>query len=355
MSSSTAELTLLLKAKDLATGAMSQVGDAVDSVKRKAGETGRALGEMGGSLSAGLGNLTENLLTGQGFGDAALNLGAFLAGETVQEFGTTIVSKLAGSAVVQAIGGALSAMGATVGSVISAAIPVGMAAAPLLILAAVVAAIAFLVTHPEVVAEATRIAGTIVRGIVGGLAGLAGTIVGLVVAAPGVIVSVIGGFVAQLVTWFLSIPGKLVSLGADIVGTIVRGMSTLPGQVADTIRQAFANLRIDVGPFHIRSTGITIDLPNLGQDPRFAGMSYAQAHGIGQHAGGGWAGLHGPELSWLGENGPEYVIPNDQLGRGGGGSPVTIPVIVDGHELARIVDERLYYLIQGSPIQRKPA
>lgn len=45
----------------------------------------------------------------------------------------------------------------------------------------------------------------------------------------------------------------------------------------------------------------------------------ASKHGIGDwegipgHAAGGWAGLNGPELAWLGERGPEYVIPNAAL------------------------------------------
>jgi TP901 family phage tail tape measure protein len=33
----------------------------------------------------------------------------------------------------------------------------------------------------------------------------------------------------------------------------------------------------------------------------------------GGYAAGGWAGLHGPELAWLGEGGPEYVVPNSQV------------------------------------------
>lgn len=40
----------------------------------------------------------------------------------------------------------------------------------------------------------------------------------------------------------------------------------------------------------------------------------------GGYATGGWAGLHGPELAWLGERGPEYVVPNDALRPGGAGS-----------------------------------
>lgn len=45
------------------------------------------------------------------------------------------------------------------------------------------------------------------------------------------------------------------------------------------------------------------------------------------YAAGGWAGLHGPELAWLGERGPEYVVSNSSLqggsaGRGAGGTQV---------------------------------
>jgi hypothetical protein len=67
--------------------------------------------------------------------------------------------------------------------------------------------------------------------------------------------------------------------------------------------------------------------------------------GIPGHAAGGWAGLHGPELAWLGERGPEYVIPNHQLGSGGGrhetmtlniaiGGQVARQIVVEGYDLA---------------------
>jgi hypothetical protein len=44
------------------------------------------------------------------------------------------------------------------------------------------------------------------------------------------------------------------------------------------------------------------------------------------HASGGWVGLNGPELSWVGEKGPEYITPTNRLGStgGGGGSPLHV-------------------------------
>lgn len=58
----------------------------------------------------------------------------------------------------------------------------------------------------------------------------------------------------------------------------------------------------------------------------------------GGYASGGWAGLHGPELAWLGERGPEYVVPNHAL-RGGGSvgamQSVSMPIVIGN----RVIEE----------------
>ena len=58
-------------------------------------------------------------------------------------------------------------------------------------------------------------------------------------------------------------------------------------------------------------------------------------------ASGGWVGLSGPEVVRVGERGPEYIIPNG--GGGGGGAPVVLQIMMDGREVARVVDERLFF------------
>jgi hypothetical protein len=67
----------------------------------------------------------------------------------------------------------------------------------------------------------------------------------------------------------------------------------------------------------------------------------SQQYHAPQHAAGGWVGLAGPELSWVGEKGPEYIIPNDQLGKGVGTVHHTTVVMLDKRVLATAVDEFL--------------
>ncbi|HET7031106.1 MAG TPA: hypothetical protein VFI34_11390 [Candidatus Limnocylindrales bacterium] len=347
MASSTAELTLLLKAKNLADSAVASVGKAVDAVTTKAGTARRALGEMGSSLSAGIGNLTENLLTGQDFGQAAINLGAFLAGEVVQEFGTGLVAKFAGSAIVQAAGTALAGVGSTIGGLISAAIPIGMAAAPALIIGAIVAAIAVLIANPDIRNKVLGFAGDVIRNIVGGLAGLGGALVGALGAAFDIVVATPFKVIATIAGWFLSLPGQLIGLGASIVSAIVGGLVGLPGKIADVVRQAFLGiLPLNIGPFHITASGVSIDLPTIDDPNRVTTFSSPKmvTRGVfaGNHASGGWVGLHGPELSWLGERGPEYVTPNDQLGATAG---VRIQGVSE-RELLDMVERGMYFKLQ---------
>jgi TP901 family phage tail tape measure protein len=61
--------------------------------------------------------------------------------------------------------------------------------------------------------------------------------------------------------------------------------------------------------------------------------------GIPGHQSGGWVGLHGPELGWLGERGPEYVVPNSAVRGGGGHQTMTLNVAIGGRVAEQIVVE----------------
>lgn len=352
MAQETAELTLLVTARNAANAALGTVSSSLDGVKRKAADAGRELGSMGSSLSAGLGNLTENLLTGQGLGDAAVNLGAFLAGETVQEFGTTLVAKFAGSALVQSVAGVLGGFGSAIGGFIAAAIPIGMALWPVLLVGAIAAGIAFLIANPQIAGQILEFAGNIVHGIISGIAALPGLLLDFIVnMGP----TLVGGFISivgTIVELWLSIPGKLVEVGYSIVTTIIGGLISLPGKIADAVGNAFRSLHIDIGPFHIDGVkGVTIDLPNI-TDPsgNVHGVAPGQGGRVPGRASGGWIGLHGPEIFLGGERGPEFVVPNDQLGRMAPPSapPGMVLVPVRASDVSRAAHEDLYFALRNA-------
>jgi Mn-containing catalase len=75
----------------------------------------------------------------------------------------------------------------------------------------------------------------------------------------------------------------------------------------------------------------------------FVTPGWKPAPAPGGHAAGGWAGLHGPELSWLGERGPEFVIPAGQMGAMIGGQPAIIRLEIGGRTLLDYVDQNLAY------------
>jgi hypothetical protein len=100
-------------------------------------------------------------------------------------------------------------------------------------------------------------------GMPGRLASWVGTIMGQAGALASRLASTISSLVGSVVRFFLSIPGRIASIGGRIVSGIINGMASLPGRLADVVRNAFAGLRIDVGPFHISGSGVTIDLPHI--------------------------------------------------------------------------------------------
>jgi tape measure domain-containing protein len=100
------------------------------------------------------------------------------------------------------------------------------------------------------------------------------------------------------------------------------GSALLQGQAKSLSGQWLANYGSRYGQ---RPQGSEIDDPNNpGAYWARAGRAHLARYG---YASGGWAGLHGPELAWLGERGPEYVVPNAAL-RGGGGAMQTVRVEV---------------------------
>jgi hypothetical protein len=265
VSSNAAELTLILKAKYLAQveldklkAGLTQVKDRVDDVKTAAvglrdkfrtaveGSTAE-LTRFGRRMRTITGNLVSDLFSGQDLQSAFQNAGIMGAGALVESFGGKAVAAFTGSALVARIGAGLAVMaaatsafaataGAAIGAFIAAAIPIGMALLPLLLVAAIVAAIVFLVNNPKIV-------------------------------------------------------GQVIDFAASVIKAFIGALVSLPGKIADVIRSAFANIKIDIGPFHIRSTGITIDMPSLstgGLTPEQA-AAYHLTGKVPKYASGSWS------------------------------------------------------------------
>ncbi len=154
------------------------------------------------------------------------------------------------------------------------------------------------------------------------------------------------GFVADMVTGALDFLGDLgdwITGNETIMGilrTLADGIGTAFKLAGDAISGALGFLR-DLVKFardnldvlnllgeidtSVRNAPITI-----GPGPRQPGGDvYVPGGGIPGYAGGGWVGLHGPEIVRVGERGPEYVTPNNRLG----GGTINLNVTVQGAAL----------------------
>jgi len=123
--------------------------------------------------------------------------------------------------------------------------------------------------------------GTFVADVVREMLTWPGKIVGLVTSIPdqfaGIARTVKTGIetlVGDVVSFFLSIPGKIVSVGGAIVRGLIDGLASFPGELLRVIGDAFRNLRIDIGPFHISASGVTIDLPTINLPSLAVGTEY---------------------------------------------------------------------------------
>lgn len=325
---SEAEISLILRAKDMAEGEIAKLKGSLDGLVSKAQLVTSKLKTMGRSLGRDIGTLVTSIASGGDVGQAFAQMGMMAAGQFVGRLAEGMILMLVQSSFVQALIPIVTSIGTAIGGFMAAAVPVGMALLPVLLVAALVAAVAFLIMNPDIVAKIADFAGSIISTLVGFLAKLPGAILDVIVGAF--------RFAGDIV-------GKVGQFALSIIGGIIGGLLTFPAELSKTIARAFQSLKIDVGPFHIRASGVTIDLPDIS-----APATGAVGQKIGRHASGGWVGLHGPELSWLGEKGPEYVVPNGG-GTGGGGGGFSIKGVSE-REIIDMVDRGLYFRLQRSAL-----
>lgn len=338
---SEAELTLVIKARDLSGAVMGRLKSDLEQVRTAASKIGAAFRAGLPIAQQAFGRFVDDIANNKDLSKAATDAGILAAGLFVEAYGAQLIEKLLASSFVQGIAATLAALGATMGEIIGAALAAATVLWPALLIAALIAIVAVLITNPEIRDKVFELGGKILGAIVDGLA-----------AAQHLIVS----WMNDVVQFLFKLPQMLFDLGPRIVGAIVDGLVGLGKKVMAVVRLAFEQLKIDVGPFHISGkTGITVDLPNFGPDAAHQGMTYAQAHGLTQHAAGGWAGLNGPELSMLGEKGPEFVLSNAMLQNLSRSSGTYVAVPVSQRELVDMVDRGMYFKLQRAAPSRDNA
>lgn len=345
MSSSEATLTLVAKARDLASATFGKLGDNVDKMASGAVESAKRIGgafaSTAGSLAIGLGSAVDSLATGGNLGDALLTLGGFMAGELTENFAGSLIEKLAGSGIIATITAPLAAVGSAAGGVLAAAVPIGMALLPALIVGAIIAVIAILIANPEIRNKVIAFVGDVVTTLVNALGTLLQVLPKVIgdafAAAWSFVIDSVLPFVLSIVELILTLPIRIASLGLDIVRTIIDGMAGLPGRVADTILSAFRNLHIDIGPFHIDASGVRVDLPQLDV-PHFAAGGRMVAPGLAV------VGEKRSELVHL-PRGARVSPDTSGLPRAAGAGAFTI-VGVSERELVDVVERGLYVRLQ---------
>jgi hypothetical protein len=294
-----AELTLIMKARNLASGAVNELSGSLDKVTTHGSRLSGIFAKLktGASLMAGAFSFA--------FGPASALIGAILKATGADKILAAEIQKVADKLAI-ALAPTIRDVVAWLQRVIAKAQDWIDKNRPLIDQITTFA-------HGALAAFITALSRVI--GFIGGVAGAITSnkpamdflraVVGQIAIAFQTMTSAIQGTinkVAQLISWV-----------RDLIGWIAKAIKAL--------------------------TTLNLRAGNVGHDPIGDWL-------FGAHAEGGWVGLRGPELAMVGERGPEYITPNHRLGDMGGGRPVEIPINIDGREIARLVDERLYFTLR---------
>jgi tape measure domain-containing protein len=190
----------------------------------------------------------------------------------------------------------------------------------------------FTVGIPRLAAAALKMGVGLVTGFMDLLLGKSGQ--------PGLISQLATYVTTKLVPDLVAFGPKLfdaaVKLGAQIVSGIVNGLVGLPGKIADAVAAAFEGLDLVIGPFHITSKGISVQVDL----PKFATGSWSVPN-------------TGPAIIHKGE----MVIPADVAARlrkfggqvgGGSSAPMLAQAAVGGGNTTILVEIGTFYGSQAN-------
>lgn len=188
----------------------------------------------------------------------------------------------------------------------------------------------------QVVSRVATWAGTMVSRAAMAAADFVAKLVQHISQAPGKIMNFLGQIPGMIAGWAGKIATGALNAGRGFVKNFINALIGLPGQVANAVRSAFAKININVGPFHITGSGISVDLPKI-ELPSFAVGAWnlptdmiAQVHkgemiipeDIAERLRGG-----------RGFGGGETVV------RGGGGQVINVIIQGDYYGIDRNIDD----------------
>lgn len=351
MSANTAELTLIIRAQNLAEAEMAKVRTSLTKISVTAGTVARDVAAsfkgIGKRIGSQFGNLAADILSGGRITDNLAYLGVVMAGAIVEGLSVhlipMIMERVLATSAFAPIAAALEAGGLTLGSIFATAIAVGAAAFPFILLGLAIAALTYLIVNPEARQKAHDVALMIIGRIGDGLSALGKFVYQKFVDAFNVAKTAVPIFVGQVVSNILSIPDKIV----QIAGGLVYQFKLAFFRVYYAVKKIIDAIIADIAgiPKAVGDALASLNLLNGKHDPNTQKI-LDKLYGKG-HAAGGWVGLNGPELGLLGEKGPEYVVPNNRLGSMG--SPVAQGVTIVGvteRQIVDMVDRGLYFKLQ---------
>ena len=147
-----------------------------------------------------------------------------------------LAGKLAAGAamLIPSLGTAFAGAGAAVGGAFTTAAGAIIAAWPLVLLALVVAAIALLLTNPEIREKAIEIGGAIVKAIGDAL----GAVAGVLASVGRAIIDAVAGFVGTAVGFITAIPGRVAAWVGQLAGQAVDAGARVVGAIGNAVGQA---------------------------------------------------------------------------------------------------------------------
>lgn len=292
---SEAELSLVLKARNLASKAIGEVGQSLDNVTSTGGRLHGALDKLGSAF--------DLLTSGPVLGVIGALLHATGADKELEKAAGALTAKLATALAptIQIVVGWIQRTVATISTWID--------------------------RNQPLINQITTFVGSVLARLI--------SVLGTVIGFLGRVIDKVAGNTdaMNILRGAVGLLGSAVHVFEDILGGAIGVIGNMLGAIGNLIQAVKDAIWW---------------LNHLSVVRQVTAEESAAYHSTGKVPGsqsGGWVGLRGPELRMVGEAGPEYVIPNHRINTADMTSDYEL-VPVRKRDLERMMDERMYFSIK---------